>query len=217
MIFSLFYDHLSFSGTRGAAVLEPSFGKPASLPESFDVYVNSVSGNGFHAGLSGAYVSQLKNGARVQLGLAIERLDVGEYRVAFSTVDLASNFDGAVDYAGVYNVFTPFASYEGKRKSILTNWIAGPYVIVAWAMPRTGFKGRLTGPGFDIQSDTDAIGNGKHIPDPDIGLGYVLEHQRSGVRLDLGASLHSYLIEPLIHTGIDPVLFVNISIPLSFH
>jgi hypothetical protein len=210
--FGFFYDHFSFSGTTGAAILAPSFGAPDYLPESFVVNVNSVSGTGYHAGLSGAYVSQLKHGARFQVGLSVERLDVGEYRVAFSTVDLASNFDGAVDYAGVYNILAPFASYEGKRKNVLTHWIAGPHAIVAWPLPRTGFKGRFTGPGFDIQSDTDANGIGKHIPDPYVGLGYFLEHRRSGVRVDIGASLYHYVVEPLLHTGIDPIVSVNVSV-----
>jgi hypothetical protein len=193
--------------------MAPSFGRAAQLPQQFDVQVDSVSGSGNHFGLSLAYAQGLSGGARVQAGLALERLDVREYRVAFRTLDLAQNFDGAVDYSGIYNIVTPFAIYESLRRPLTAGWSGGWSATIAWPLPRRGFIGRLTGLGIDFQGSTASAGNGKHIPDPFLGLGYTFEHKATGLQVDLGATLFSYVVEPLGHRKIDQSLFINLSLP----
>lgn len=210
-LFSAFYDRASFTGASGPALMEPSFGLPSGLPESFPVTVSRVRGSGDHYGFGLSFVRALQSGARVQAGLIVERFRIGRYRIDFRTEGLASNFDGFVDYAGTYTAFTPIVTWEGARSAIGDAWTAGPWATFAWPLPRTGFKGRLVGPGFDIQGDTGAIGNGRHIPDPYLGLGVFVEQAQSGLRIELGASVFSYLSEPLIHKATDRSLFFTLS------
>ncbi len=213
-LFSLFYDRFDFSGSKGESVFNPTFGRPAGVPESFPVTVDDVSGSGYHAGGSVAYAFATRHSGTVALGLALSRLQVDRYRVDFTNRDAGNGFAGFVDYAGRYDAFAPYISWQGLGREIGSNWSGSPSVIFALPLPRTGFKGRLFGPNFDIQGDTDTAGNGAHIPDAYFGIGYAIEHRPSGVRIDLGATLFSWLVEPLVHRNIDTVLFLNLSIPL---
>lgn len=208
--FGAFYDRLSFSGRPGPDVLEPSFGAPPGLPERVAVDVTGVDGSGYHAGLFAAWARRFDGGTRAQFGLALERLSVARYSIGFDTTDLRANFHGSVDYAGTYDIVTPFAGYEWRRRPF-GRWTGMAHAIASVPLPRVGFRGRLTGPGFDIDGDTDAAGNGVHIPDAYLGLGYVLEHASSGFRIDLGATLYSYLLEPVGHSQIDSPIYLTVS------
>ena len=214
LMLDIFYDQFGFSGSRGAAYLTPSFGKPDYLPNQFDVNVNNVSGDGFHAGISATYVIGFDSGARLQTGLLIEKLDIGKYQVQFSTTNLVADFDGFVDYAASYSSYTPFVVYEGKHRTHWSNWTSGPSAVFALPLPRKGFAGRFSGADFDYQNDTSALGNGKHIPDGYFGVGYFLESNKTGLRIDIGASLFSYLSEPKGHRGVTAPLLLNVSMPL---
>ena len=86
---------------------------------------------------------------------------------------------------------------------------------MAWPLPRRGFHGRVSGPGFDIENDTDAVGYGKHIPDPFAGIGFTIESREHGWRLDIGASLWHYLAEGHIHKGIEQPILVYLNWPIN--
>jgi hypothetical protein len=211
LLFSFFYDRFQYSGSRGLAELHPSFGTPDDLPHTFQVDVSKVSGSGFHAGLSGAYVRQLSSGSKLQFGFAYEQLNIGRFRVRFRSVGLSNNFDGSVDYASRYNIYTPFIIYERGWNTLIKGWQGQLSTVIALPLPRVGFRGRFQGPGFDFDSDTDAQGKGRVIPDAYLGVGYAIEHRASRVRVDFGATLFSYLTEPLIHRGANVPIFISVA------
>ena len=62
---------------------------------------------------------------------------------------------------------------------------------------------RLTGPGFDLQGDTDAAGHGKHFGDPSLALGIDATYEPWGLSVDLGSTLSQATLERLVHAGID--------------
>ncbi|MEZ5649817.1 MAG: hypothetical protein R3E87_04630 [Burkholderiaceae bacterium] len=212
-LFAGFFDRYRFSGDAGPASMAPSFGNAPSLPGAFDVQIRAVDGSADHVGLSLARVHRLDSGGTLQFGLAVERLDVARFRAAFRTTGLAQDFDGAVDYAGVYDIFTPFVSAESSPRSLSQDWQGHWLVRLAWPLPRVGFKGRLTGPGFDVSGDTTDVGGGKHIPDPFVGLGYTLEHRPSGLQIDIGATLYGLVLEPRVHREIGRALMLSFSLP----
>ncbi|MEZ5658370.1 MAG: hypothetical protein R3E83_07495 [Burkholderiaceae bacterium] len=206
-----FLDGYWFSGRAGPASMALSFARVPSLPAQFDVNIRDVSGSATHAGLFVSRVRALDSGARLQAGLAVERLDVAGLRVSFRTLGLAQNFDATVDYAGVYNMITPFVSYESAPRVLGRDWQTNWSARVAWPLPGRGFKGRLIGPGLDVSGDSASAGNGKHMPDMYLGLGYVFEHRPSGLRMDLGATLFSLATEPLVHREIGQALMLTIA------
>lgn len=206
-----FFDRLTFSHNQQTDILRPTFGKPADLPDETPVDISDVNGSGYHAGLSLSWVRQTTRGSTYQFGMAIEQLVINQFKVSFRTSDLANNITGSVDYAGTYTMLTPFLMYEGKSRFWTPEWRSTFHAIATLPLPRVGFKGHLQGPNFDIDSDSDAIGNGTHIPDAYLGLGYSIEHVRTGLSLDMGATLYSYVLEPVGHKDIAPPVFITLS------
>jgi len=210
-LFSLFYENYQFSGRNGATLLRPSFGSPNYLPTEFEVDVNNINGSGYHFGGSVSYAFNWSWGGKIQLGIALEQLKIDHFKVEFNSIGLPVNFAGSVDYASTYNVFTPFVSYQFDSQQLSENWRGSASFILTLPGPRRGFKGRFEGPGFDIDSDTDAIGGGKHIPDKYLGFSYLVVHRPSGITMNIGGSLYSFLLEPLAHKDTDAPLFLTLS------
>lgn len=207
----VFYDRLAFTRNQPFDRLKPTFGRPDILPEITDIDVSSVKGSGYHAGLSLAWVKQTQNNAFLHFGIALERLLIRQFKVSFSTNGLDTDIDGAVDYAGTYDMITPYVQYQWPARHWSRKWVSGAHVIASLPLPRVGFKGRLTGPDFDIDSDTNAVGNGVHIPDAYLGLGYSFTHIPTRISIDLGASLYSYILEPVGHEDIESPLLITVS------
>jgi hypothetical protein len=204
--FSFFYDEFHISGDSTTAIARPEKVANSALPQSFNVQVNNISGSGFHSGFTSAYVLRRSNKDSMQFGLALEQLNISHFDVEFSTQNLPSNFDGAFSYAGVYNAFTPFMSYQWAPTMTASNWVSFTSLICALPLPRVGFEQRFIAPGIDVSSS-----EGKHIPDPYIGANYSFENSSSNLRIDAGAAIFSLLVEPLGHKEISTALSISLS------
>ncbi len=215
LLLGTFWDKYQISGNRGSAFAEPIYGDVPQLPKSFNVNMTAVTGDGSHYGVSFAVNYHYRDNLNLQLGLALERLDVDRFRVEFDTVDLENNFSGTLDYQAAYNIVTPYTALEWQPGFIIRHNIASRFrVLFALPLPRVGFIGRVSGPDFDVEGDAKAAGYGAHIPDPYLAIGYTLEHKSSGWRVDIAAPLYTRLYEPVAHREIDNPLTVSFSLPL---
>lgn len=206
-----FYDYYSFGGSDGNSIAEVSFASTPSLPSNTPVFASDVSGSAQHVGIGFSIVRQYDSGYAWQAGVIAERLDVKAFRVNISSLALPTPFTGTIDYAATYNAVTPFASLGLPKNIFGKHWSGHLEIVAAWPLPRVGFEGRIVGSGVDVSGSTDDVGNGKHIPDPFLGVKYRLTHNDSGLGIDIGATLYSYLAETKIHEGTDPPLFISVS------
>ena len=197
-IFSLFYDQLKLSGSKGVATAQPTLDDSSALPAQFLVQVKRIDGKGSHYGATAAYVARFENDSRLHLGLAFEQLDISRFDIEFSTLDLTSNFDGKFDYSGTYNAFTAYASYERATDKFGSDWVGTARIIGALPLPRVGFRETFTSPTISETSQ-----EGKHIPDAYVGVSYSFEHLPSSWRVDVGSAIYSYLVEPVGHRDVE--------------
>lgn len=213
LLLGAFADFMDFSGDSGPAFAKPSFTREFDTVSPFTVDVSKVSGSGIHFGVSAALAGSFSSHWGWQFGIVAEQVNVGTYEVEFTTLDLDGNFSGTLDYSGTYNAITPFA--EIRRSFSTRRYALSARFIVMDPLPRAGFKGRISGPGFDISGDSGEAGKGKHIPDPFLGFGFSVESRKTGWRVDLGATAYMFGAEGAIHRGVDLPVYVTFSFPLG--
>jgi hypothetical protein len=108
---------------------------------------------------------------------------------------------GTIDFNADYAHFAPLLGLELPR--VWTRWAIAPHALIAWPLPRRGFVGHITGPGFDLHGDTANVGNGKHFGDPSVTLGLNVTYLPANLTLDVGTLVTQRLVEPLVHQGIE--------------
>jgi hypothetical protein len=208
----VFYDSLRFSGGSGRDELHPLFNRaiPLDLPEHADF--SHPRGDLTHRGAGLALVRQTRPDAAsrywtFQGGALWEDLELDGFQLDYTVATGASaGAAGVLDHSATYRYITPFAAVQWTRP-LGARFSLTPRVTAAVPNPKSGFDGRLTGPGFDLRGDTASAGHGKHMGDPYVGFGLELEHRPTGLAIDLGATLWNAGAETVIHHGIDrPVL-----------
>ena len=213
LIFSGFLDNISFGGGTGIMPIDPSFTNNITFATPTDVQLIDVSGKGIHAGITLAYTKREGNRAW-QAGLAYEYYDIRDFEIAFRTLELTSNFTGTLDFSASYNSWTPYYTHRWFHPDLSHKWLYSTRFIASWAQPRRGLEGRISGPGFDYTGNSADAGNGRHMPDPYIGVGFTLESRENGWRLDIGSTLFIFALEPRMHKGIDRPLLFTFNMPL---
>ncbi len=205
-----FYDAMSFSGSSGRELFHPLFRRdiPLDLPE-FATFSNPQ-GDLAHLGFGGGVVWQPKGRASTwTFGALWERLDLSNYTLDYRIeTGQSAGVSGLLDHSAKYDFVTPYIGYRQER-ALGASWTIAPRVIGALPLPRQGFVGRITGPGFDLSGDTGSVGRGLHLGDGYVGAGVIFEHTRSGFGVDLGATLYHYGAEQVIHKGIDQPIVIN--------
>lgn len=219
-----FLDLIRFDGSSGDTTLDPLFAKNFPFPVPLNITVQDIKGDALHAGVSLSFIKYASTSLAWQTGLLLEYYSVNQLKVDFITRDLANNFTGFADYAGDYHAITPFFSTRYFFPQQPGSYRYSSRFVAAWPLPRRGFSGEVSGPGFNISGDTDETGNGTHIPDPFFGFGFTIEgadhsasnsaHKQAGWRLDIGTSLWLYVFENKTHEGLDPPFFIHFSLPL---
>ena len=119
---------------------------------------------------------------------------------------------GTIDFDATYTHLVPFAGFEMARD--YARWSTNAHMLVAWPIPRRGFVGHVTGPGFDIHGDTEDVGEGKHFGDPSLTIGYTLTYRPASLSIDLGTLLMQSVLEPRIHRGVEQNLLLSFSVSL---
>ncbi len=212
---SIFYDHLSFGTRSGSGVADMRFANIAEFPGGQAVTVNGGSGSGKHFGFFAALAYSLDSGYAWQAGFVAEKMSVDNFRVDFASQKLLQPIQGNINYAASYNALSPYFSLAFPRHALVGNWSGQWEVLITNPLPRKGFQGTITGTNtvtgeqFSQTGNTEAIGRGTHIPDPYVGVKYMLDYQPWGIRIDIGASVYSYLGEPKGHAGVDHPIYVN--------
>lgn len=209
-----FYDRFSFSGQKGKAVGEVLVVNALNVPDKFDIAITDVSGSGKYTGASLALTYASGGTWRWHVGYARAEMDIGKFKINFDTTNLPNNFSGSFDYASLYKLNTLFLGLEMTPRKLSENFTYTPHLIIARNSPRVGFQGRFTGPNFDYSGNTETNGKGTHIPDNYMGVGVNIEHVPSGLRIDLGATLYNYTMEPAGHKGIRTPILLTCSLPI---
>lgn len=215
LIIGGFFDVTQLAGSSGNVEFSPIFTDSAPFPVPQNIYVQNISGDAVHVGVSLSLTQRISNSWAWQTGVALEYYEINELRVNFNTLDLADNIDAEVDYAANYNSVTPYFSFRYFYPPFSDNYAFSSRFIMAWPLPRVGFHGQVTGPGFSVEGDSESAGKGTHIPDPFAGVGFTIESREHGWRLDVGASLWFILYEDKVHEGIDPPLFIHMNWPIN--
>ena len=206
-LFSLFGDFLQFRGKNGPAVFDPAFIKNPPFGIPLNVNVTGVSGHAEHYGVSASRVSAIDETKSWQYGLVFEYFDIGEFAVSFDSIGLDANFSGVVDYAATYISLAPYVSYRQQFPVKQSRLKYSARIIAAWPSPRQAFSARLSYDGFD----QSGAGEGKHIPDAFVGLGFSVKHPAQGWQIDVGASLYFLLMEGRIHKGVSSPILLNVT------
>lgn len=209
-----FYDRYQFSGKRGEAIGEVLVVNAPEAPNKFNVDIMDISGSGKYSGGSLALTLKSDNAWRWQFGYEKSNIDIKKFKVDFNTTNLTDNFFGSFDYASHYSINTLYVGVEVSPYILTENISCSPHLIIVRNSPRVGFQGRFTGPTFDYSGNTATNGRGKHIPDNYMGAGLSFEQISSGVRVDLGATIYTYALEPAGHKGISTPIFVTLTAPV---
>lgn len=210
-----FYDQASFSGTEREHVLRTVWSRdvPLDLPQR--AQISNPTGDVSSWGAGVAYVRQLGENARGRrwtwrVGVLYDQLEVKDVQMRYRLVSGAfEGTEGQVDYSAKYSYTTPWA--EGEiRWALGGGWEIAPHVSAFYPLPRRGFAGRITGPGFDVAGDSGDLGT-KPMGDPYVGFGVRLDSRRSGLGIDLGATAFQAFAEGLVHEGIETSILVLVS------
>jgi hypothetical protein len=212
---SAFYDRFPISGRASTEVLRPLWNDaiPLDLPEF--VAVSAPGGDVDHSGIGAAWLwrpaaAAESRGWTWRFGAVYSRLEARDYAADYRVLSGASEgTEGVVEYSASYDFVSPMV--EGEFAWTGQRWRVAPHASFFMPLPRRGFVGRLTGPGFDLTGDTASVGNGTHMGDSYLALGCRFEHRPSGLSADLGATLFAALAEGVVHKGVSRAIVLQLS------
>lgn len=201
----VFFDPLRLTGDHELRPLQTRFSPDTPIDRPVGARFDALDGTLDHygAGLNIAKSGTGWTGAySLKGGLLWERIALHGYRLDYEVLaGPSTGTRGQIDFDASYLHVTPFIGIEWPRTG--TRWAVAPHALLAWPIPRRGFVGRITGPGFDLHGDTADVGAGKHFGDPSLTLGLDLLYLPAHFSIDLGALVTQRWLEPLIHDGIE--------------
>jgi hypothetical protein len=209
-----FYDDLSFSAQHEYRPLQTLFAPQTPIERPVDAEFSDLDGRTTHFGAGLALRrdarSTMLGAYRWLAGIQWERVALRDYSFGYEVLaGPEAGLTGHIDFDTHYDHFTPFAGLELPRD--FGQWTLGFHTLLAYPLPRRGVVGHITGPDFDITGDTAASGNGKHFGDPSVTLGLDLTYRPAGLTVDIGTLLSQWLLEPLIHDGIDRNVVLSVT------
>ncbi len=211
-----FFDRFSLSGSSGEQVLRPLWSTqiPLDLPQR--AQVSGFGGDVTSWGVGATFVwqrSPAPTGRRWtwRAGAIYDRLEATNARARYRLISGASTGTvGEIDYSATYTYVVPFG--EGEiRWPLGQRWEIAPHFAFFNPLPRRGFIGRITGPGFEVAGDTEKAKGLTPMGDPYLSLGVRLDHRRSGFGIDLGATAFQATTESIFHDGISQALLLRVS------
>jgi hypothetical protein len=144
------------------------------------------------------------------VGVLWQRVDLQDYRFDYVlTAGPQSGLQGQIDFDTHYDHFTPFVGMQVPLER--GDWLFTPHALLAYPVPRRGFQGHITGPGFDIAGDTASAGNGKHFGDPSVTLGFTVTYLPAHLSIDAGTFFSQAYLEQKIHAGIESNWLLSVS------
>ena len=196
-----FHDGLKFSGAREQRQLATlAASPPLALPA--DALFTDLGGTYRNTGAGIAASFQDRAQWQWLIGALYQHVALRGYQAAYQLLEgPSSGAKGIVDYSGDYRHVTPFAGLALPREC--GEWSLTPHVLIAIPVPRRGFQGRVTGPGFDLSGDTAKAGHGKPFGDFSMTFGLDATYVPWGLTVDVGTFASQALAERVAHKGID--------------
>lgn len=209
-----FYDSLQLTARNDSRQLQTLFAPQTPIERPIDADFSNLDGTAtdFGGGLFWSHHDEQGFlGAHDWIaGLMWQRFELRDYRLDYRiTSGPQTGLRGQIDFDTHYDHFSPFVGVEVRRS--LGEWTFSPHALLAYPIPRRGFAGHITGPGFDISGNTEAAGEGKHFGDPSVTLGLTLTYLPAHLSVDLGTFLSQALLESRIHRGIERNLLLSFS------
>lgn len=199
-------------GERGENVLREVAvrGVPLDLPSR--ALFSSPRGTFRHDGV-GVTVAQETAGRRpwtFVAGLLVERLELDGYRFDYELLEGAdAGAAGVLDLSGSSLFATPYLGV-GLSLPIGARWIAVPRLQVGVPLPPGKFETTLRSSEFDLSTESTGARSGK-IGDGFFTLGAGLRDRRTGLEIDLGATIAFPFVQDFSHPGIDRALLLSVS------
>jgi hypothetical protein len=200
-----FYDAITISGDRGREVLNPFFvHPPLDLPEFADF--SNPRGDYLYWGAGAALLwKPTPAGAdrwwTFEAGLLWSRLDLDNFAVDYTVATgRSAGASGVLDHSLHANYATPFVGLQWNRP-LGSRFLLSPRALAVVPLPPADFPGRITGPGFDLSSDSPG-GRAGQIGDAFLDLGLEIQHLPTGLALDLGSALYFAGAESITHPGV---------------
>jgi hypothetical protein len=142
-------------------------------------------------------------------GVLWQQIRLHDYRFDYQVLaGPSSGVSGQLDFDAEYHNAAPFVGLEVLRH--YGNWNVAPHVLYALPIPRQGFAGHITGPGFELSGDSGTAGNGKHFGDSSLTLGLQVTYRPARLSIDLGTVLSQALLVPLNKRGITHNVIVSV-------
>jgi hypothetical protein len=206
-----FLDDARLSGSRERRPLAPLFLESVPLALPAEAQFSNPRGNLRHLGVGVAAAYQRTDASyRVTFGVLHDRLELDSFGADFELLDgVSAGASGTMDYSAVYPFWVGFAAVAWRLP--LGDWQFEPRFSAGVPLPRRGWRGRISGPGFVLSGDTDLVGQGVHMGDAFGGFGFGVSYLPWHLSVDLGASLSQALLEPQIHKGIDSAWLLSVS------
>lgn len=211
-----FYGSMNVSGGSKIELLSASFlqGVPLDLPEWAEF--SNPSGEYLHWGMGGSLVHEFSSTTSerrwtMKLGLLYDHLEIAHFESDYRMVSGASvGTQGILDHSSRADFLTP---YFGLQRTIPlgNSWILAPRLVAGAPLPPGDFDERLTGPGFDISTARAGEGTAGKIGDAYFGLSAGLINRRSGLEIDVGATLFFPLLENKSHPGVNKALLIQVA------
>lgn len=200
-----FFDELGFSSGGERRPLETLFAHPPlALPA--EALFTDLRGTYRNMGAGAVLSVHAEHGWQGEhewiVGALCQRVALHDYRATYQVLEGPSTgASGVVDYSGTYTFITPLAGLALLRDYGTWRW--SPHALLAIPLPRRGFQGRITGPGFDLSGDVGSAGHGKRFGDLSVTLGLDGTYKPWGLTFDFGSLVTQALLESVIHKGID--------------
>ena len=210
----VFYDSLSLQGGREHRPLQTLFAPQTPIERPVGALFTNLDGRAQDFG-GGAYVvhsgdARVLGAHRLLAGILWQRVDLDDYRFDYQLVEgPQQGLTGSIDFDATYDHWTPFVGIEIPRD--YGQWTFALHGLLAYPLPRRGFAGHITGPGFEFSGDSASAGNGTHFGDPSVTLGFTVTYRPAMLSIDIGTLLTQALLEPMIHSGIDRNLLLSVS------
>jgi hypothetical protein len=207
-----YYGRFEVSGDNGENVLSQFALRdvPLDLPER--ARFSDPRGTVTHSGLgfAGARTTAGSRPWTFLGGLLLERLELRRYRFDYELLGGAdAGATGVLDLSASNEFVTPYVGVSvalplGKR------WLTLPRAQLGVPLPSGDFANRMTGPDFDLSTDSTGAQPGK-IGDGFFTLGAGLRDRVTGLEIDLGATLAFPLIQAWTHPGIDRAWLLSVT------
>jgi hypothetical protein len=206
-----YFDRLAFSGDTEERPVAPIFSAafPVSLPADATLSNQRGDVKQIGAGVALRYQPQARRFS-VTFGALRERVKLNGYRVDYTlTSGPSAGTSGTLDYSADYPYWVPFATVEWRITR--AEWQFSPRFTAAVPIPTWGWRGRISGPGFNVSGDTEKIGRGRHMGDSFGGFGFGVTYSPWNLTVDAGALLNQMVLEPRIHDGVDRAWLLNLT------